>query len=552
MSEVQPQSLLNRIENVSKAACKCNLDFNALIDVEEDITRISEFLSTSRNQTILMACFVDLSLQRTVTLDHIARHLKSSTIKILNSFNEIIILEMKSYIMKCNKANGRKFSHLDFGYVVPFNVIEALRTSDKVLLKQEVNFNLPNFLEKVKILICSREENAMTTAVLLDQIEFMVSNNLNHRFLQFINRSVEQSINKCLVFVLAYFRFKREYDYNIETIIQVLFDDLAEQMEYEQSLASGNNELFRNGIIRYKDSQFMNDRTITLTEKTLKILYKDYPELNINNESEESIIKVSTIKSKSLYFEKGLQSKVDTITNILSKRNFSSYQKKLSDKKLPNGITAIFYGKPGTGKTESVFQIAKKTHRDIMMVDLSQMRSKWFGESEKQVKKVFDDYRRLAEYAMMKPILFINEADGLISKRMEFKNGSSTVDQTLNLIQNIILQELEVFDGILFATTNLTTNLDSAFERRFLFKVEFDNPVAEASQKIWQSRLPELSHSQVAILSSRYNLSGGEIENITRKYIIDNIIGNVSLEFERLLEFCDSEKPFQKQRKIGF
>lgn len=552
MSEIQPQSLLNRIENISKAACKCNLDFSNLIDVEDDITCISEFLTTSRNQTILMSCFVDLNLQRTVTLDHLARHLKSSTIKILNSFCEIIILEMKSYIMKCNKANGRKFSYLDFGYVVPFNVVEALRTSDKSLLKQAVTFNLPNFLERVKILICSREENAMTTAVILDQVEFMISNNLNHRFLQFINRNVEQTINKCIIFTLAYFRFKREYNYNTEIITSAIFDDLAEQMEYEQSLASGNNELFRNNIIRFKETQFMNERTITLTEKTLIVLYRDFPELNINNDSEESIKKVRTIKSKHLYFEDTLQYKIDNITSILDKKNFINYQRKLKSKNLPVGITAIFYGKSGTGKTESVYQIAKKTNRDIMMVDLSQMRSKWFGESEKLVKKVFDDYRRLAEYATLKPILFINEADGLISKRMEFKNNNSTVDQTLNLIQNIILQELEVFEGILFATTNLTANLDSAFERRFLFKVEFNNPIPEASQKIWKSKLPELSQSQIALLASKYNLSGGEIENITRKYIIDNIIGNQSLEFDRLLEYCNSEKPFQRQGKIGF
>lgn len=552
MSEINPQTLLNNIENISKAASKCNLDFNNMKEVDDDIKSISTFLGTSALQTIFLSCFIDLSLQRTVTLDHLAKHLKCSTIKILNSFNEIILLEMKSYIIRCNKASSRKFSHLDFGYVVPFNVVEALRTSDKSLLQQTLSFNLPNFLERVKTLVCSREESAMTTAVLLDQIELLISNNLTHPFLQFINKNVEHTINKCLVFVLAYFRYKREYDYNTETITQVIFDDLAAQMEYEYSLASGKNELFKRDIIRHKESQFMDEKTIVLTQKTLIVLYKEFPELNIGNDGEESLIKVSTIKSKCLYFEKSLQNKVDTIINILDKKTFRTYQQKLSSKNLPKGITVIFYGKPGTGKTESVFQIAKKTKRDLMLVDLSQVRSKWFGESEKLVKKVFDDYRRLSEYAIMKPILFINEADGLISKRMEYKNGGSTVDQTLNLIQNIILQELEVFDGILFATTNLTANLDSAFERRFLFKVEFNNPVPEASQKIWQSKLPELSQSQIALLAARYNLSGGEIENITRKYVIDNIIGSESIQFERLLEFCDAENPFLRQRKIGF
>jgi SpoVK/Ycf46/Vps4 family AAA+-type ATPase len=186
------------------------------------------------------------------------------------------------------------------------------------------------------------------------------------------------------------------------------------------------------------------------------------------------------------------------------------------------------------------------------LVDLSQLRSKWFGESEKTVKKLFDDYRRLSDNSREKPVLFINEADGLFSKRTELKGNASAVDQTLNTIQNIILQELEVFKGILLATTNLTLNLDSAFERRFLFKVEFTNPVPEASKRIWKSKLPELTESQAEFLATKYNLSGGEIENITRKYIIDNITECDSLDFRILTELCETEKPFHNQNKIGF
>ena len=104
------------------------------------------------------------------------------------------------------------------------------------------------------------------------------------------------------------------------------------------------------------------------------------------------------------------------------------------------------------------------------MVELSQLKSKWFGESEKQVKGIFDTYRRIFDNSNVKPILFINEADGMFSKRMEITGRKSSTDQTMNTIQNIILQELENFNGILFATTNLTENLDSAFERRFFIQ----------------------------------------------------------------------------------
>jgi hypothetical protein len=552
MSNINTLSILNQIEKISSAAAKCSLDFDKLSAAREEIGRISEFLEITSGQAILFACMAELSLQRTVTLDSLARHLRCSALKIINIIHEIEALERKSYILKCNKAHGRKSTYSDFGYVVPFNVIESLRTSDKSKLQTSTSFNLPIFLEKVHELIYSRTENSMNTNVLFDQVEFMISNNTALPFLQFLNKNSVQTVNKCIVFALAYFRFKREGDYCIESVTQALFDDLAEQMEFEHNFAVRRNELFKNDIIQFQESQFMNDKTVVLTPKTLKILYKDYPELNIKNETDDTLFKCCKIKGKNLFFGDKLQKQIDNITNVLDKKNFNAYRKKLESRNLPGGITIIFYGTSGTGKTESVYQIAKKTRRDILMVDLSQMRSKWFGESEKTVKKLFDDYRRLSDNSREKPILFINEADGLFSKRTELKGSASAVDQTLNTIQNIILQELEVFKGILFATTNLTVNLDSAFERRFLFKVEFTNPVPEAGRRIWKSKLPELTESQAEFLATKFNLSGGEIDNITRKYIIDNITESDALDFNRLTDLCKMEKPFQNQNKIGF
>jgi len=240
------------------------------------------------------------------------------------------------------------------------------------------------------------------------------------------------------------------------------------------------------------------------------------------------------------------------LTSVMMKKNFGEFQTRLQEISLPKGITAIFYGESGTGKIETAYQIAKKTGRDILMIELSQLKSKWFGESEKQVKGIFDAYRRIFDNYKVKPILFINEADGMFSKRMEITGRKSSTDQTMNTIQNIILQELENFEGILFATTNLTENLDSAFERGFLFKVEFKNPVPEIREKIWKSKLPELTPTHLKNLSSKYQLSGGEIENVARKYMIEKVIERKKLSLARLMEFCELEKPFQKQNRIGF
>jgi SpoVK/Ycf46/Vps4 family AAA+-type ATPase len=423
---------------------------------------------------------------------------------------------------------------------------------DKRKLETSVFFKLPTFLEQITYLISEREDNSISTELLQAQIEFMISNNLGNSFIQFVNCNLKLTIDKCIVFVLAYYRLRRQFSCDFETLISSIFDDFSEQTEYLQNLSSGNNDLIRRNIARFQESSFVNDRNLGLTARTIEVLYKQFPELSLLEDSEESLIKSKAIISKRLYYENDLKKQVDSLTNILINRNFTHFQARLQEHNLPRGITAIFFGQPGTGKTETAFQIAKKTNRDILMVDLSQLKSKWFGESEKKVKGIFDDYRRYFNNTIIKPILFINEADGMFSKRTEISAKGSSTDQTMNTIQNIILQELENFEGILFATTNLTENLDNAFERRFLFKIEFKNPLPEIREKIWKEKLPELKPVQARDISLKYQLSGGEIENVARKYIIEKVIEKKQLSLDRLMEFCELEKPFQKHKRIGF
>ena len=152
------------------------------------------------------------------------------------------------------------------------------------------------------------------------------------------------------------------------------------------------------------------------------------------------------------------------------------------------------------------------------------------------------------------PILFFNEADAILNKRKQGAEGG--VDKMENALQNIILQEMESLEGIMIATTNLTGNMDSAFERRFLYKIEFERPSSEVRARIWQSMLPSLDEATAMVLAEDYDLSGGQIENIARKVSVSEVLyGTVSAG--RLREFCDQERlssgtDVSPKRKIGF
>ena len=180
------------------------------------------------------------------------------------------------------------------------------------------------------------------------------------------------------------------------------------------------------------------------------------------------------------------------------------------------------------------------TGRDVMKVDISETKSKWFGDSEKLIKKIFTKYESLAGSAGNTPILLFNEADAILSKRLDVSDSS--IAQTLNTIQNILLEELENFKGIFIATTNLIDNLDPAFARRFLFKVQINLPGEKARKEIWKNKIDFLTSKQYQELSRRFHFSGGEIENITRKIFMHEIINFEKIVFQEILEFCAQEK----------
>ena len=174
------------------------------------------------------------------------------------------------------------------------------------------------------------------------------------------------------------------------------------------------------------------------------------------------------------------------------------------------------------------------------------------GESEKNIKSLFDTYREKVKKSDTTPILLFNEADAIINKRQE--GAERAVDKMENSIRNIILQEMENLDGILIATTNLAQNMDKAFERRFLYKIKFEKPALEARMHIWHEMIPALSDADTKTLAEKYDFSGGQIENIARHNAINGILyGDKANNIDSLMAYCDNERLETKEsRKIGF
>lgn len=546
------QNLLNSLEHISSCATGCNLDFQNITDAADDIKQVSGFLNITAEQVVLFGCLAELSLQRTVTFAGLSRHLKCTILKLLTFMNDFETLEWKGYIQKSYRKRGRRLTYNDMGFSVPHQVIEAIRRSDLTLLEKVSRFDLTGFLRQISDLIDERHDNNLTTDQVIAETEFLISNNNNLPFVSYIDRSLSGTVSKCTAFAISYCRLKGQRYVSIDGFADAVFDELNSMLEFSQQLCSGNHELIKKGIIKLFTSEFDGDKSAFLTQGAAKMLFQTYPDLVFDDPERSGLILHKSIKEKRLFFDDGIVDQVMEIEKVLKPSKLKTYQRELNRSGLSTGITAIFSGDPGTGKTEAVYQIARMTGRDIMMVDLSQTKSKWFGESEKVVRKIFDDYSVLLKDRDVEPILFINEADGFFGRRVELGNRGTTSDQTMNTIQNILLQSLENFNGILIATTNLVGNFDRAFERRFTFKVNFHRPNARTRQKIWKNKLPELTQVEADELGSKFEMTGGDIDVQVRQALLRRLLNPKATMAEILLDGCAKDHGLGVKKKLGF
>ena len=183
-------------------------------------------------------------------------------------------------------------------------------------------------------------------------------------------------------------------------------------------------------------------------------MFADLHWVNQQTKQKNLLLDCTTFAVKELFYNPSVQRQIDRLGELLAPKYFTEIQQRMEAGGMRKGFACLFYGAPGTGKTETVYQLARRTGRDLMVIDVSQIKNCWVGESEKNIKAAFDHYRSYVRQLERAPILLFNEADAVLGIRQE--GAQRAVEKMENSIQNIILQEMEQLDGIMIATTNLT------------------------------------------------------------------------------------------------
>ena len=259
----------------------------------------------------------------------------------------------------------------------------------------------------------------------------------------------------------------------------------------------------------------------------------------------------SAIERKELFFPESDRKGIHRLRSAVSVEKYDRIVAELRKRGLRPNLSALLYGPPGTGKTEVARQMALESGRGILAADIPKLFGIYIGEGSIHLKDLFLTYRYVCSVSRTCPILFMDEADGVLGRRVSGMNSSA--DKDANACASVILEELNSLPGVLVATTNLIGNLDDAMVRRFSIKAEFHLPDAPTRERLWRSRFPFLSGEESTDLAGRYAISAAQMDNVLAEATMDEIIDERPVSAEDLAGYCEELGYGDPCRKrIGF
>ena len=521
------------------------LNGQAMLKARDEIEALGARLGFTPVQVVLFTVLLENSGSR-IQMDYgdIAMKVGMGHINFLSQEKELEGLRDKEYI-KIDKGEG---------VCIPYDVKKALSDNRPYEGKPMKGLDAAVIMTRLGDILSDLDDGCINEVEAVWKAEHLIYANPQTSIARGYHHHVEKLVNEYekLVFFITLHLYVKEGREDVE------WDDFDEYiaeapLSQMQTLYKVQRlDLQNHGLVEYGfDGGFRTKEKFKIRDEVLNDILAD-----IGGARQKPPVKATDhlrcqdIPEKAMFYNPAVRKQLDDVASILAPGRFEAFAQRLKERGMRQGIACIFYGPPGTGKTETVYQLGRKTRRDVFLVNVSQIKDAWVGESEKNIKAVFDSYRESVSRGGTAPILLFNEADAIFGIRNE--GAGSSVDKMENTIQNIILQEMERLNGILVATTNLTANLDKAFERRFQYKIQFEQPDMENRARIWSSIIPDLSAGEAMGLAIDYNFSGGQIENVAYKKMWKEAIDDKRLPIAELRRYCDEERMDRGGRKIGF
>ena len=547
-------SILEGIQSAVKSTEDVPFNTTLVEGLKDKVEPISDFYGITHAEAILFGYFLHASIKDQIaSRDSIVSHFGKEIIAIAEVDSIIRTLAEKRLVI-IQGANKRfKFNYKSVS-ANPKAVLAMTEGDIKAMEMQKVE-SFSDMLMDVNDLLIQRIHENISTDELISEAEKLL--NLNDHLEEvkwIISRKDLKGIDLMIFLNICVEQNAGEDEVELDKMVKEVVDSNDLKMKFKQSVKQERCTLINNNYITMAGDLFGMFTMAQLSEKSLDKLFgymKDIKNKNFHPKM-GLFISYETIHEEKLSYNPLERQKINTLMHALDEDNYAAITEKMVKNNMRPGFTVLMYGHPGTGKTSSVKSLARVTGRNIFMVDIPKINSKWVGESEKNISKIFDEYKQARRQFDKAPILLFNEADAIFGNRVQVQ---SSVDKMKNAMQNILLQELEDFEGIFIATTNLADQLDSAFDRRLLYKLEFKKPEDDVRLEILRNSFPSFDECLLEAINNDYQLTGGQIANVKKKLLVKEMLEpDFDLEPE-LFMLCEEESSWRKSEKrspIGF
>ena len=519
-------------------------------DLDEDIRRVRERFAIGDRAAVLLAAILENNPRNGCDDDDLSNYIGCSNIEFLGFREPLRQLEDLGIVIHRSNRGNR--------YVMCREAIRSIEKDTDFQPMKHTGLSAEEVFTRIRLLISDYLRDNIDAERLLDDLTQLTEDNLQLDFCRRTKAALADDritdTEKRFFYALCYrYVSYGEEDFPIDKLL-ALTDYIEDEQRLRRAIGNGRTNLQRLGLVTFGgDEGFQDTEKLALVDGIKQTFFTEVALAKPQAVKHRDLIPAAAIKPRELFYDGKVAEQMERLGALLEPANFAGVQQRLEETGMRKGFAVLFAGGAGCGKTAGAYELARRTGRAVFAVDMSQLRSKWVGDSEKIVKGVFTTYREMCRTHELAPILLFNEADAIFSKRLE--NPEDSVDQMQNSLQNICLEAMENLDGILIATTNLATNFcDEAFARRFLFKVEFVKPEVETRAKIWKSMLDGISDEDALTLAGRYDFSGGNIENIARKATVGYVLTGQKAGLQELLSYCDEETLSAQKagRRIGF
>jgi len=528
---------LQLCEAIGNIFCKIEaqktIQLKAYQELDKEIQLVAKFLDLNSDLScLIIAVLFNRRLLKGTSKMELSQlssmfkcNLKDSVI--LN--NELESLKLKR-IIKLNKKEDNEIT-----CYLTNDTIDAVLKGQNSNLKNNKNVKIENLLQAVNRELYKGIDDEEISSAISDCFEDF---NCLREVKLIQNLKLNEVDRTILLFVILRRVIYKETAVALERIFRVALNDPFNRYYVKREFESGKNHLFTANILIYSASSNPKEKVEMHPEFIKKIKLKELgKEIDFTIDSNLiTLINPNEIKLQTqMVYEQSTN--IEFLDKILSTDGFISVSEKLKTEKIgENQLVAMLYGLSGTGKTQTVKNIAAKYNRPILQVNISQIKDPYIGISEKNISEVFVLYRKALEHfqrydAKLKgftgtPILYIDEFESLMPQRTAFE--SSPAGNMLTNMVGVFLTEIEKLQGILLLSTNIPSSIDSAFHRRINFKFNFGAYSKNSQRKAMKVYFHDMEEEILDSILNEIDLTPGNIVNMRKAFVLEEIFSDLT------------------------